>query len=311
MEEPGTTYEIGSKDAGKRLDRFLAERIPALSRSRIQRVIDERVTLSWAARARPSIRLRAGGRIHIGFTPLEETPIDVEIPVLDRGPGWIAVNKPAGMPVHPVNHTRVNSLIAIVRRRTRQDGLRLVHRLDAETSGVLLIAEEAVTARVLSAAFERREVRKEYLALVDGIVEGDTGVIEAPIGAARKSAVFVRLETAETGKPSLTEWRVERRFEGRTLLRLLPRTGRRHQIRVHLASIGHPLLGDILYGRPDGDYLDLVRGHQDPRRESGLPQRHLLHSARIVIAASRIDVKAPLPADFLTFLNGEIPKTRV
>jgi 23S rRNA pseudouridine1911/1915/1917 synthase len=309
MAEPGTTYEIGPKDAGKRLDRFLAERIPALSRSRIQRVIDERVKLSWAERARPSIRLRAGGRIHVGFAPLEETAVDVEVPILDRGPGWIAVNKPACMPVHPVNHTRLNSLISTLRRSTGQDGLRLVHRLDAETSGVLLIGEDADTARELSTAFERREVHKEYLALVSGTVKGDTGVIDAPIGGARDSSVFVRLETGESGKPSITEWRVQRRLEHGTLLRVFPRTGRRHQIRVHLASIGHPLLGDILYGRPDDDYLDLVRGRGDPRRDSGGAPRHLLHSARIVIPDTKIDVIAPLPVDFREFLSEQAPES--
>ncbi|MDX1388671.1 MAG: RluA family pseudouridine synthase, partial [Acidobacteriota bacterium] len=264
MARGGTTYRVSAGDVGKRLDRYLSEKIPKLSRSRIQRSIRERVSLSWTPRARPSSRLRAGGEIHVGFPAIEEKPVDFDLRVLARSRGWIAVDKPAGMPVHPVNRVRANSLIRVLRRQEGNDDLRLVHRLDAETSGVLLIATDATTARRLSTAFERREVRKEYLALVSGRVEEDEGVVDETIGSARGSRVFVRLEAGVGDKRAVTRWRVERRLEHRTLLRIFPETGRRHQIRVHLASIGHPLLGELLYGRPDSDYLDIVRGGRDP-----------------------------------------------
>jgi len=111
----------------------------------------------------------------------------------------------------------------------------------------------------------------------------------------------VRL-AAGHGRPSRTAWRVEARFPGRTLLRLFPETGRRHQLRVHLAAIGHPILGDILYGRPDEAYLRMARGDGDVRREEGGPKRQLLHCARLIFpdpsAAGRLDVRAPLPGDF-------------
>ncbi len=295
----GTTYRVGARDVGKRLDRYLSEKIPKLSRSRIQRAIDERVSLSWTPRVRAASRLRAGGEIVVGFAPLDETPIDLDIPVLSRGPGWIAVDKPAGVPVHPVNRVRINSLIRVLRRQEDDDALRLVHRLDAETSGVLLIATDGSTARRLSAAFERREVQKEYLALVTGVVAGDDGVIDDTIGSARGSEVFVRLEVGVGDKRAVTRWRVERRLPGRTLLRVFPETGRRHQIRVHLASIGHPLLGELLYGRPDTDYLDVVGGRGDPRSARNDPVRHLLHSARIAVPRAGIDVTSAPPADFL------------
>jgi len=135
------------------------------------------------------------------------------------------------------------------------------------------------------------------------VVENDEGRIDVPIGAATDSKVYVRRE-AGTGQPANTAWRVERRFGDRTLLRVLPETGRRHQIRVHLAAIGHPILGDILYGRPDEDYLDLVRGTRDARHTEGGPLRQLLHCERLVFpdpGASdhgSIEVRAPLPDDF-------------
>jgi 23S rRNA pseudouridine1911/1915/1917 synthase len=303
MSVPRTVFPVGPGDRGKRLDRFLHERIPRLSRSRIQQVIRERVSLSWGARPRPARPVMPGGEVVIGFTSLVEQRRDVEIPVLARGAGWLAVDKPAGIPVHPVNAVRENSLIRMLRRQEGREGLRLVHRLDRETTGVLLVAEDPPTARFLATAFEERRVRKEYLALVSGVVAGSHGRIDLPIVEATRSKVFVRREAgAGAGQPSVTEWEVVRRLPDRTLLRLCPRTGRRHQIRVHLMAIGHPVLGDPLYGRPDRDYLDLIAGRRDARRERGGPLRQLLHCARLVFpdpcGAGTIDVGAPLPADF-------------
>ncbi len=294
-------FEVGPRDRGKRLDQFLHERIPGLSRARIQRAIRERVTLSWGVTARPARPVIPGGRVVVGTVPLHEPPLELTIPVLERGTGWLAVDKPAGIPVHPVNRVKENSLIRMLRRQEGREGLRLVHRLDRETTGVLLVAQDPPTSRALAKAFERGDVHKEYLALVAGRIEGDRGSITLPIGDARDSRVYVRRE-AGAGQPAQTAWHVERRFPDRTLLRLFPRTGRRHQIRVHLAAIGHPILGDILYGRPDRDYLDLVGGGRDARREEGGPLRQLLHCARLRFpdpaGSGTLEVNAPLPADF-------------
>lgn len=215
----------------------------------------------------------------------------------------MAVDKPAGIPVHPVNRVRENSLVRLLRRQEEDDGLRLVHRLDRETSGVLLVAADSSTARALSTAFERGKVGKEYVAIVSGEVAGDAGTVSLPIGASTRSAVRVRRAPTDSGKPARTSWRVERRLEGRTLLRVFPHTGRRHQIRVHLAALGHPILGDLLYGRGDADYLDLVCRDHDVRRDENGPRRQLLHCARLVLpdpaGGREIEVTAPLPADLL------------
>jgi 23S rRNA pseudouridine1911/1915/1917 synthase len=305
VSEPATVFVVGRGDGGKRLDRFLKEKIPGLSRARIQRAIRERVTLSWGVAPRSATPVRPGGEVRIGYTPLPEPPLDVPIPLLRRGAGWLAVDKPPGIPVHPVNRVRENSLIRMLRRQEGQDALRLVHRLDRETSGVLLVAEDAATARALSRAFVAGAVLKEYLALVRGVVVGEAGTIELPVGDARGSRVFVR-RAAGLGQPARTRWSVERRFADRTLLRVRLETGRRHQIRVHLEAVGHPVLGDLLYGRPDRDYLEVVGGGRDVREAEGGPRRQLLHCARLVFAdpATRcpVEVIAPLPADFVLAL---------
>ena len=301
MSEPATLFVVGKRDGSKRLDRFLQEKIPGLSRSRIQRAIHERVTLSWGVKPRCATPVRPGGEVKIGYTPLPETRIEIDIPVLARGRGWLAVDKPPGILVHPVNKVRENSLIRMLRRQEAEESLRLVHRLDRETSGVLLIAEDSGTASNLARGFVKDRVRKEYLAMVRGVVAEHGGTVNLPIGAAEGSSVYVRRQ-AGRGQSALTEWRVVRRFADRTLLRVTLKTGRRHQIRVHLAAIGYPILGDILYGRPDGDYLDLVREGRDVRVAEGGPLRQLLHCARLVFddpaTSERVEVTAPPPADF-------------
>ena len=301
MSEPRTVFLVGPKDAGKRLDLFLNERIPGLSRARIQEAIRTRVTLTWKVRARPATPVRPGGEVVIATLPVPEILLDVTIPVLARGTGWLAVNKPAGIPVHPVNRVRENTLIRILRRQEGDEGLRLAHRLDRETSGVLLVATDVPSSRALSLAFERGLVEKEYLAVVAGVVERDEGRVALPIGDAGGSTVWVRRQ-AGAGQPSLTEWKVEHRGAGCTLLRVFPKTGRRHQIRVHLAAIGHPVLGDLLYARPDHAYLDLVREGRDVRREGPGPTRQLLHCARLdfpePVRGARVEVSVEPPADF-------------
>ena len=307
MSEPRTVYGVGPRDAGKRLDQFLHERIPALSRSRIQQAIRARVTLSWGVGARPSTPVRAGGEVRIAMQPIVEEIRDVAIPVLARGDDWLAIDKPAGIPVHPVNSVKENTVIRMLRRQEGVDSLRLCHRLDRETTGVLLIAGSAAMAREIAPKFERGQVAKEYLALVEGETATDAGEVDSPIGAVQGAKVFVRRGLSEEGESAFTAWRVETRLAGRTLLRVFPRTGRRHQIRVHLAAIGHPIVGDLLYGRSDAAYLDLIRGVGDVRQAEGGAMRQMLHNARLVVTlsdATTIDVTAPVPEDMRAAIGG-------
>jgi len=302
MSEPPVSFLVGKRDAGKRLDKFLGEKIPGLSRTRIQQAIRERVTLSWDAEVRPSTSVRAGGEIWIAHRELNETLLEIDIPVIARGEGWLCVDKPPNVPVHPVNKVLENSLIRMLRRQEGDPELRLTHRLDAETTGTLIVAEDSERARHLSRSFFHDRVHKEYLAWVAGEVEAERGQIDLPIGDHPDSRVWIRLLAADgMEKPAATRWAVERREPGRTLVHLEPKTGRRHQLRVHLEAIGHPILGDPLYGRPDDFYLARVRGEEDPRIAAGGPARMLLHCARMSFpdpnGEEMVRVEAALPLD--------------
>ena len=297
MSEPRTRFVVGGREEGRRLDRFLQERMPRWSRTRIQQTIRERVRLSWGVTARPSTPVRAGGEIVIDWEPPTETLLELEIPVVAEGPGWLAIDKPAGIPVHPVGEEFENTIVRMMRRQLDDEAITLVHRLDRETSGAMLLARDVPTAKRLARAFLEDRVTKEYLAVVIGVPLEDEGEIELPIGQAEGSRVYTRRGIDETGQAAMTRWRVERRLATRSLLRLFPRHGRRHQLRVHLEAIGHPILGDILYGRSDEAYLRLAAGEGDVRQESDGPERQLLHCARLAVEEGP-EVEIAPPPDF-------------
>jgi 23S rRNA pseudouridine1911/1915/1917 synthase len=305
VRDPQLEFVVGPADRGKRLDRFLQERIPGLSRTRIRQVIEHRVSLSWPVSPRPARTVQPGGVVRIRPRPSVEVVRSYEIPILRRGSGWLAVEKPAGVLVHPVRDVVENSLIRTLRRQESDPALRLVHRLDGETSGVMLVARNRETAAHFAGAFERGAVHKEYLAWVRGRVQGEEGLVEGAIGSAPASKIYVRQAVVRSaGKAAVTGWKVEMRCAGATLLRLFPRQGRRHQLRVHLESIGHPIRGDILYGRPDEDYLDWIAGDRDPRREAGEPSRQLLHCANLRVegpSGAELDLRSETPDDFVHF----------
>lgn len=295
---------VESNDAGKRLDWFLRERLPEFSRSRLQAWIREgRVQVDGRA-AKASAILRGGESIEVEpgeLPPLRAEPEDLPLEVLYEDADVVVVNKPAGVVVHAgAGHFRgtlVNALLHRFERLSEMGGpLRpgIVHRLDKLTSGVLVVARTDAAHRRLAAQFASRSVEKVYLALVHGLVKRDTGRIDKPIG--RDPVRRVRMAAGVAGgRAAVTEYRVLRRFSKHTLLEVRIGTGRTHQIRVHLSSIGHPVAGDRLYGAPKAE----------PDRG-----RFFLHASRIVFRSPSggrlVDVCAPLPAELEAWLAGPL-----
>lgn len=291
-------FTVAEADAGQRLDHFLAARLPAHSRSRIQAwIAGGRVRVNGAER-KASWRIRAGERVEVEPAeppPLRAFPEEIPLEILYEDEAVAAVNKPAGLVVHAgagrPSGTLVNALLHRYGRLSESgDALRpgIVHRLDKGTSGVILVARTEAAHRSLAQQFASRTVEKIYLALVEGRVAAPQGVIERPVE--RDPARRTRM-TARTGRgrAALTEFRVLERFRGFTLLEVRIRTGRTHQIRVHLAWLGHPVAGDTLYGAA--------------ARPAGLEPlgRPWLHAWRIGFlspaSGERVFVEAPLPAE--------------
>ena len=278
-------------DAAKRLDHFLQEKLRDFSRSRLQSWIKAgRVSVDGAP-AKASLLLRGGEQVAVtpaDLAPLKATPEAGPVEVLYEDAAVIAVNKPAGIVVHAGagqhSGTLVNRLVHRFNALSQVGGDErpgIVHRLDKDTSGVLLVARTDAAHRALSAQFASRSVEKTYLALVHGRVRDDSGRIAKPI--ARDPVRRIRMTAKlSTGRQALTEFRVLQRFDKFTYLEVRIGTGRTHQIRVHLASLGHPVAGDRVYGAPAA-------------------RRMFLHAWRIAFdspaAATRVHVEALLPPD--------------
>jgi len=298
------TFTAGETDAGKRLDQFLVEQIGGVSRARIQQLLGAgRVTVNDGA-AKASHRLRGGQRVAVEWEaprPLRAFAEDIPLDVLHEDESLIVVNKPAGMAVHAgagrTSGTLVNALLHRFGPLSSVSGeLRpgIVHRLDRQTSGVLVAAKNDAAHRGLAEQFQHREVGKAYIALVHGSLAEDRGRVETPI--ARDLVRRQRMTSRRrSGREARTEYRVLRRFPGFTLLEVEIHTGRTHQIRVHLSSLGHPVAGDTLYGAP-----------------GGLLGRNFLHAARIrfrhPLSGDALEFSAPLPAELEEFLRALPPE---
>jgi len=297
-----------SGDAGRRLDLFLAQRVPALSRTRIQELIrDGKVRINERT-AKASHRVAAGEAIEYEVLPrpaLVAEPEDLPFEILMVDDDFVVVNKPAGMVVHAgAGHARGTLVNALLHRLGKLSGaggtLRpgIVHRLDKETSGAMVVARNDSAHENLSDQFRSRNVRKIYLALVHGKMPRDSGTITLPISRDpnRRTRMTAR---QRTGRHARTDWRVIARLDRCTLVETALHTGRTHQIRTHFAAIGHPVVGDTLYGAP--------RGIRAGTRTLPLLERNFLHASRLGFShpssGAWIEVRAPLPADLRVYFD--------
>jgi 23S rRNA pseudouridine1911/1915/1917 synthase len=286
-------------DAGKRLDQFLRERLPQYSRSRLQDWIQQGRVLVNGSPEKRSHLLKGAERILVqpGELPLlRAMPEDLPLEILYEDADVIAVNKPAGMVVHTGAGRHTGTLVNAVlhhfgKLSTVGGDLRpgIVHRLDRFTSGVILVARSDGAHRHLAEQFASRQVEKIYVALVHGPLNSDQGRINTPI--ARDPVRRVRMTARlARGRQAITSYQVLKRFEKFTLLEVKIGTGRTHQIRVHLASIGHPVVGDKLYGAPASEL-----------------GRYFLHARQITFTSpstgGRITVTADLPPDLVQYVT--------
>jgi len=279
------SFLANEPDRGQRLDLFLAARLPSLTRSRIQQLIQQGKAgiegLPTSGPIKAGYRLRGGERVWIEPAPpppLRAYPEAIPLEILYEDEDVVAINKPAGMVVHlgagVRSGTLVNALLHHLQSLSQVGGeLRpgIVHRLDRNTSGVLLVAKNDVAHQSLAAQFAERTVEKQYLALVHGAVAHERGEIAAPISRdrLRRARMTTRRRPGPGVRAALSRYRVLRRFRGFTLLDVEILTGRTHQVRVHLASLGHPVVGDTLYGAPGNLQANLF---QAPPSSSGQQQ---------------------------------------
>jgi len=289
---------VSREDRGQRLDRWLAARL-GLSRGRAQQLIREGRVRVGGKRAKPSTLLIPGASVEVE-PPLPEAPPKLEpeeltIEVLFEDDEIVVVNKPSGMVVYPAaGHPQGTLIQGLLKGRRlanvgapRRPGV--VHRLDKETSGAMVFAKSDAAYWDLVRQFKERRVQKEYLALVCGEFTEDEGVIEAAIGRDPHHRKLMTIR-GYGGKPAVTEFEVLRRFEELTLLRVRPRTGRTHQIRVHLWAIGHPIAGDPRYGHR-GEF-----------------KRLMLHAWKLglthPVRGEWLEFSAPPPPEFRPYLEG-------
>ena len=283
--------------AGERLDVLLAGAVG--SRSRAQRLIVDGRVLVDGAPVRKNHRVGGGERIAVDDAPQAGEAPDADAPVASFGVAYedahlIVVDKPAGVVVHPARGHREGTLAQALAGRAAggEDVWRagIVHRLDRNTSGLLVVAKNDAVHRGLKEALAHREIRREYLALVEGRPPSRSGTIEAPIGRDRRRRVLMSTDS-DAPKDAVTHFEIERALAQATLLRVRLQTGRTHQIRVHMQAIGHPVCGDRDYGRK-GLY--------------GL-RRQFLHAARLAFAhpitGDEVDLSSPLPADLAAALD--------
>ncbi len=289
---------LTADNSGTRLDLFVVQKLPELSRSFIQKLIEDgHITLNGKP-ARSSLKLKEGDAVSVVIAPPEPTrhqAEDIALDIIYEDADLIVINKPAGMTTHPApgnpTHTLVNAVLSHLPNLPEADNAArpgIVHRLDKDTSGLIIIAKTRSALENLSDQFKSRTVKKTYTALLKGGMTPKTGIIDAPIG--RDRAHRQKMAVCETGRPARTQYTVLFYYAGYTLVEARPETGRTHQIRVHLACMGHAIVGDVTYGS-----------------KSEIIGRQALHAGRLSFnlpsTGKLVEFTAPLPPDMQSAID--------
>jgi 23S rRNA pseudouridine1911/1915/1917 synthase len=297
------TWHIGEDEAGQRLDRYLATQFGDVSRTTVQQMIGDGAVLVNGRTSKSSYTLRIGDEVWLAkrsaqFQTKSVKPRYLSLDIVYEDDDLLVVNKPAGMVVHPApghsDDTLVNAVLAYYPDLQGVEGLRpgIVHRLDRDTSGLILVAKNAHTQAALLEQMKQHQVVKRYLALVEGVVSPDQGSIDAPIGRDARHRQQMTITTVGS-REARTHFRVVERFHRHTLLLLQLETGRTHQIRVHLRAIGHPVVGDPVYGSGNP-------------QDKNLLNRQFLHAYQLTFThpttGKVIELEAPLPLDLESVL---------
>ena len=327
------TIAVPVEAAGQRLDHFIATQLEGVSRSRVQLLLDQGDVLVNGAQVKASLKLRGGEQIAITGkphpAPLKATPEDIPLDVVFEDAHLAVVNKPAGMMVHAGagqsddargRGTLVNALLHRFKALSSTGGdLRpgIVHRLDKDTSGLIVVAKNDAAHAALGELFSNRQISKTYIALVHGAIERQKGTITAAVSRDPMRRTRMTARPADNARSAVSHYEVIRRLDSRfgkfTLIKVRIETGRTHQIRVHMASIGHPVVGDTLYGAA-GQLTDLVASQAAPSkaaRRNSEPERlrlgrNFLHAAQLAfvhpITDKPLQLEAPLPSELESFL---------
>jgi 23S rRNA pseudouridine1911/1915/1917 synthase len=310
-ENPSLHLSVAASNEGERLDAFLASHVEGWSRARLQRLIEEADVLVNGHAVKSSYKLRPNDEIEVELAPPPSTsfsPENIPLDIVYEDNELIVVNKPAGIVVHPaagvMSGTLANALSFHFQQLSTSGGVvrpGIVHRLDKGTSGLMVVAKTELAHEDLADQFRDREIFKSYVALVHGHIEKRTGQIDQPI--ARDRGNRTRMAVVRGGRPSLSIYRVRKRFERFTLLNVELKTGRTHQIRVHLSWLKHPVVGDDAYG---GGRDKTIPDHQLRLAIANLG-RQFLHAEQLGFrhpqTKEELRFTAPLPAELQTVLN--------
>jgi 23S rRNA pseudouridine1911/1915/1917 synthase len=303
-------FTVDEQSQGQRLDRFIAIQVPEISRTHVQNLIDEGRVLVGGIAKKPSHRLEQGERVNIEIpAPVLRgvEPEDIPLDILYEDGDIVVLNKPAGMIVHPGAGEDSGTLVAALLHRYGAAGLSqtggamrpgIVHRLDKDTSGVMVIARHGESHEKLVEEFRERRVEKTYLALLHGTIKGEKGRIELPVSRDMKRRSRMTARRAD-GRAARTDWRLRLRLDQFSLVEANIHTGRTHQIRVHFSALAFPVVGDTLYGAPRQERIG---------RELMPPlERNFLHSARIAFthpqSGKRTEFRAPLSAELVAYIH--------